>query len=235
MFPLRDLHQPSRPPFITRLLITLNLLVFLYQCFDWLSGGDGLMRAMGVRPVCYLHPTACGIALPGHSDRLWQPLVVSLFLHSGILHLAFNMLFLWVFGPGVEERLGRGRFLWCYLGCGLAASLAHIMTHPGSAAPCIGASGAIAGVLGLYLILLPRSWVLTYFPPIFLFPVPAPLFLVVWLLLQVLNGFKHLPGVLPQHGEVDVAWMSHIGGFALGAALGWTMQPQRKRRAARAR
>ena len=235
MFPLRDLHQPARPPFVTRLLLTLNILVFLYQCFDWLSGGDGLIRAMGVRPVCYLHPAACGISLPTHSDRLWQPLIVSLFLHGGVLHLAFNMLFLWVFGPGVEERLGRGRFLVCYLGCGLAASLAHIVTHPGSAIPCIGASGAIAGVLGLYLILLPRSWVLTYFPPIFLFPVPAPLFLVVWLLLQVLNGFKHLPGFLPQPHQPDVAWMAHIGGFALGAALGWAMQPRRKRRAARAK
>jgi hypothetical protein len=125
---------------------------------------------MGVKPRCYFSPGSCGISVPGETQLLWQPLFVSLFLHGGLLHLGFNMLFLWVFGPGLEERLGKWKFLMFYFGCGLVASLAHIITHPFSDAPAIGASGAISGVLGAYLILLPRSWILTYFPPIFLFP-----------------------------------------------------------------
>ncbi|MBV9469572.1 MAG: rhomboid family intramembrane serine protease, partial [Abitibacteriaceae bacterium] len=155
------------------------------------------------------------------------------FLHGGVLHLAFNMLFLWVFGPGVEERLGRWRFALFYLICGIAASLAHVVTHAHSSIPSIGASGAIAGVLGLYLILLPRSWILTYFPPIFLFPVPAPLFLVAWILLQVVSGFTHLPGLLPSHAHSDIAWMAHIGGFAIGVIMGWSINPRRKAKSRR--
>jgi membrane associated rhomboid family serine protease len=174
-------------------------------------------------------PAACGIAVPGQAERLWQPLVASLFLHGGVLHLAFNMLFLWVFGPGVEDKLGRCRFTLLYFGCGLAATAAHIVMHPGSAVPVIGASGAIAGVLGLYLILLPRSWILTYLPPIFLFPVPAPLFLVAWLVFQAVSGIGRLPGLGVPHQPADVAWVAHIGGFVMGAALGWRIQPWRKR------
>ena len=233
MIPLHDIHKPKRPPFITRLLITLNMGAFLYQCFDLLTLGkrSQLVSALGVRPACYMTPSACGISLPDESGLLWQPIFASLFLHGGFLHLAFNMLFLWVFGPGVEDRLGRWRFTLFYFGCGITASLTHIATHAGSTIPVIGASGAIAGVLGMYLILLPRSWILTYFPPVFLFPVPAPLFLVAWILFQIISGFTNIPGLSSGGQGSDIAWMAHIGGFLAGAAIGWTIKPWWKRKA----
>jgi len=230
MIPLRDVHKPRRPPFLTRFLVATNIVVFIGQLLQWLVGGqDDLMLTMSVRPVCYFSPSSCGINLPGEVDQLWKPLLASMFLHAGILHLAFNMLFLMVFGAGVEDRLGRFKFLLLYAGCGLAAAIAHIVTHPGSDAPTIGASGAIAGVLGAYLILLPRSWILTYFPPIFLFPVPAPLFLAVWMASQVMSVFLHLPVLSSTSPESGVAWMAHIGGFAVGATIGWTIKPWWKR------
>ena len=220
MSPLRAVHQTKLPPFVTRLLVVLNLLAFGLQL---LLGSGIVTYAMGVRPHCYFSPSSCGVDLPQESAALWQPLFVSLFLHGGWLHLAFNMLFLWVFGPGLEERLGKLRFLLFYLGCGIAASLAHVVTHPLSSVPVIGASGAISGVLGAYLILLTRSWILTYFPPIFLFPVPAPLFIVLWFASQIASALDFLPRLTG--GETDVAWMAHIGGFAMGVFVAWGIKP----------
>ena len=235
MFPLRDVHPPQRPPLITRLLIVLNVLAFLVQIvFSWGAhwlGGANLAAVWGVRPVCYFSPGSCGLALSQAGGWLWQPLLVSLFLHGGVLHLAFNMLFLWVFGPRVEERLGRFAFTLAYLGGGVVASLAFVVTHPLTAAPLIGASGAIAAVLGLYFILLPKSWILTYFPPIFLFPLPAPLFLLIWILGQFAGVWDQLPFLspAPQHAPDNIAWMAHLGGFFFGAFWGWQVQPWRKR------
>ena len=225
MLPLRAVHKPAKPPFVTRLILVINLIAFVYQLWLMLRSGRGeWVYSVSVRPRCYFSPGSCGISIPGESELLWQPLLVSLFLHAGFLHLAFNMLFLWVFGPEVEDRLGKLRFTLFYLGCGVVAHLAHIVTHPFSPVPTIGASGAIAGVLGAYLILLPRSWILTYFPPIFLFPVPAPLFLIVWIVSQIASGFTHLPW-LPGASGTDIAWMAHIGGFIAGAAFAWSIKP----------
>jgi membrane associated rhomboid family serine protease len=235
MLPLRAVDKPPKPPFVTRLIVVINVAAFAYQLLLTLWGGrDQFMYAMGVRPHCYFSPGSCGISVPGESELLWQPLLVSLFLHAGFLHLAFNMLFLWVFGPQVEGRLGKLRFALFYLGCGVAATLAHVVTHPFSPVPVIGASGAIAGVLGAYLILLPRSWILTYFPPIFLFPVPSPVFLIVWIASQITSAFTHLPGLSASSGT-DIAWMSHVGGFIAGAAYAWSIKPWWKRRADRVR
>jgi membrane associated rhomboid family serine protease len=234
MFPLRDVHKPDRPPFVTRLLVTLNVLAFIYQWLNWTVSGQDVVMTMGVVPKCYVLPGSCGISVFGQSDELWKPLLVSMFLHGGVLHLAFNMLFLAVFGAGVEDKLGRFRYLMVYLGCGLAASAAHIVTHPLSMVPTIGASGAIAGILGAYLILLPRSWILTYLPPIFIFPVPAPVFLIVWIAGQVVSFFTNLPFFSPGHGGDDIAWVAHLGGFAAGAAVGWAVKPWWKSKASAA-
>ena len=222
MLPLRSVDKPKKPPFVTRLLFALNIIAFVYQLI--LGGRTGLVYTMGVKPQCYFAPGSCGISVPGETELLWQPLFVSLFLHAGFLHLAFNLLFLWVFGAGVEDQLGKLKFTLFYFGCGVVASLAHIITHPFSQVPTIGASGAIAGVLGAYLILLPRSWILTYFPPIFLFPVPAPLFLILWIVSQITSSLTHLPW-LPGSSGTDIAWVAHIGGFAAGVAYAWSIKP----------
>ena len=238
MFPLRDVHPSKRPPLITRVLIVLNVAAFLLQVLygwktNWTGGAD-LANIWGARPVCFLSPSSCGIALPRDGERLWQPLFVSLFLHAGVLHLAFNMLFLWVFGPRVEERLGRFAFICAYLLGGVVATMAFILTHPFDGAPLIGASGAIAAVLGLYFILLPKSWILTYFPPIFLFPLPAPVFLLVWIVGQLAGIWDNLPFLTPAHSLRDspdnIAWMAHLGGFLFGACWGWQVQPWRKKK-----
>jgi membrane associated rhomboid family serine protease len=235
MIPLRDVHKPQRVPFITWLLMLVNAGFFLWQVVQ--AQGDAqstLVATLGVRPHCYISPTSCGIEVLQQSEKLWQPLFGSLFLHGGWLHLAFNLLFLWVFGPGVEDKLGRPKYLLFYLGCGVFATLSHIFTHPFSTVPVIGASGAIAGVLGAHLLLLPRSWILTYFPPIFLFPVPAPLFLVLWIAGQVAGGLGVLPGGVLSPQSADVAWMAHIGGFAAGVALTWRARRWGKRRKSKA-
>ena len=232
MFPLRDVHKPKRVPFITRVLIVLNVAAFVWQVLASLEGRQSTLIAQwGVRPKCYFAPDACGIVLPAEADQLWQPLFTSLFLHGGLLHMAFNLLFLGVFGPGVEDRLGRIKFLLFYGACGVMATLAHVITHPTSDIPTIGASGAIAGVLGAYLILLPKSWILTYFPPIFLFPVPAWLFLIAWMAGQIANAIWSLPLGFVTREISDVAWMAHIGGFALGVSWAWTIKPWWKKSA----
>ena len=231
MIPLRAVHKSATAPLVTRLLVALNVAAFVYLSASGKSGA--LLAAMGVRPRCYFSPGSCGISLPAESALLWQPLLLSLFLHAGLLHLALNMLFLWVFGPGLEERLGRVRYALFYGGCGLAAGATHIVTQPFSAAPAIGASGAISGVLGAYFILLPRSWILTYFPPIFLFPVPAPIFLMLWIISQVVSFFASLTWPAGARAG-DIAWTAHIGGFVAGATLGWMIKPWWKTKKARA-
>ena len=235
MFPLRDVHRPAKTPWLTRLLIVANIGVFLWQWAMWTISGAAVEARLGVTPLCYTSPGSCGLDLPHDADRLWQPLFASLFLHGDWLHLGFNMLFLSVFGGAIEDRLGKIHFACLYFGCGIAASLAHVLTHPFSNAPVIGASGAIAGVLGAYFILLPRSWILTYLPPIWVFPVPAPLFLLLWLGAQLSGAFTalaaRLPFLSPENGATQIAWIAHLGGFLAGAGAGWSVKPWwRKRR-----
>jgi membrane associated rhomboid family serine protease len=144
-----------------------------------------------------------------------MPLLTSTFLHGGLLHLLGNMLYLWVFGDNVEDRLGHGGYLLFYLAAGAAGSIAHIISNPQSTIPTIGASGAIAGILGAYLLFFPRARVLTLIPIGFFITtayVPAPLFLFIWFILQVINvSFAGLTA-----GAQTVAWWAHIGGFVFG-------------------
>jgi membrane associated rhomboid family serine protease len=143
---------------------------------------------------------------------LYFPIVFSIFLHGGVLHLGFNMLFLWIFGNNVEEAMGHLRFLVFYLICGIAASLFHIVTNLNSPVPTIGASGAIAGVMGAYIVLYPHARVLTLIPLFFYFTLvelPAYIFLGIWFILQLLMS----------GGGGEVAWFAHIGGFIVGLIL----------------
>jgi membrane associated rhomboid family serine protease len=208
--PLRDDNPTTRIPYVTVSLLALNILVFFFQILSP-SGLEYYVLRMGAIPYEITHFTSLPIP---NVPRLAPPLTLltAMFLHGGILHLLGNMLYLWIFGNNIEDYLGSFRFILFYLLSGLGASVAHIIFNPNSQIPMIGASGAIAGVLGAYLILYPRANVLTL---VFLFifirivPIPAAIVLGFWFLLQILN--------VGMGG--GVAWFAHIGGFLVGILL----------------
>ncbi|MCB9877131.1 MAG: rhomboid family intramembrane serine protease [Planctomycetes bacterium] len=226
MIPLRDSIPTVRTPVVRNALVAICAVVFLLQ----FVGGDDLTFRLGLVPARLSHADASGgLEVSGrwfgrsgrvHIDAAlvpdWLTLVTCTFLHGGWLHILGNMWFLWIFGDNVEDRFGRAPFLLFYLGCGTAASLAHYLANPESPMPTIGASGAIAGVMGAYMLLYPHSRVLTLIPIGFFLMdavLPAPLFLGFWFVLQLVQGTVDagLGG--------GVAWWAHIGGFAVGAAV----------------
>jgi membrane associated rhomboid family serine protease len=210
--PLRDQNPTSRFPIITILFIALNVVIFFYTLF-FPGGPQYLIYRMGAIPYEITHFKSLMLVSYQTSEqiaRLSPPLtlITSMFLHGGIIHLLFNMLYLWIFGNNVEDFLGPFRFILFYLISGLGASLTHIISHPNSQVPMIGASGAIAGVLGAYFILYPNARVLTL---VFISVIPIPAFFVLglWFILQVLN--VGIGG--------GVAWFAHVGGFLVGLGL----------------
>jgi len=223
VIPLRD-DVPSRSvPFVTFALIALNLVVFLFE----LSLGrrlEGLLSQAAIIPALYTGGDgrlSIGEALlTSVHPQLGLRVLASMFLHGGILHFVGNMLYLWIFGDNVEDRMGHGRFLLFYLVCGWTASYAHIWAEAGSQIPSIGASGAIAGVLAAYMVLYPRARVVTLIP-LGLFSqavrIPAFFFLAFWFLQQFLFGALSLGARTAE--TAGVAWWAHIGGFASGLAL----------------
>jgi hypothetical protein len=225
MIPLRDATPAQSFPAMTVLLIGLNVLAFFYE----LSLGkelDVFIMQYGAVPLRFI--------LAGQMEQVstlerFLPLFTSMFLHGGWLHLGGNMLYLWIFGDNIEDRLGYVRFVAFYLACGLAAALTQIYIHPTAKIPMVGASGAVAGVLGAYLILFPHAHVLALIPIVFFFQIvelPASLFLVFWFLMQFLSGAIAITGAPYVTG--GVAWWAHIGGFVCGVALGFVL-PKRKR------
>jgi membrane associated rhomboid family serine protease len=237
MIPLRD-DVPSRTiPFVNYAIIALNILAFVLE----LGMGRGLesyLRQAAVIPALYAGGDG-RLALAEVVATSLQPdlglrVFVSMFLHGGILHILGNMLYLWIFGDNVEDRLGHFRYLVFYLLCGWAAAYAHIWADAASRIPSIGASGAIAGVLGAYTVLYPRARVVTLLPLGFftqLVQVPAVFFLVFWFLQQFLYGALSLGARTAETG--GVAWWAHIGGFAAGLLLVGLFQRRRRRPAAR--
>jgi rhomboid family protein len=206
--PLRDDNPVSRFPVVTVALIAVNAAVFLFQA----ATPQGLELAafrFGAVPYAITHFRS----LP--EAAAFPPLLTlltSLFLHASLFHLLGNMLYLWIFGNNIEDRLGPVRFVLFYLICGVAASLTHVLFQPNSGVPMIGASGAIAGVLGAYWIVFPQARVKTFIFLIFyidVVPVPAGIILGIWFLLQVLN--------VGMGG--GTAWFAHIGGFLAGILL----------------
>ncbi len=221
MFPLRDLNPTRLRPYATLAFIAANIAVF----FLWQPhGGD-------IEEIRFLHANAlipCELTsgeplsfaevqrqrcLDVLSGPLWFPdksieasLFVSMFLHGGLLHLGGNMWFLWVFGNNVEEAYGRVSYVLLYLAAGVIATLAFVFAHPDSTVTLIGASGAVAGVLGSYLVLFPRATVMS-FAVIILIPVPAVLFLGLWFVAQFVTA------------QPGVAWEAHVAGFLVGAGL----------------
>lgn len=213
MIPLRDTIRTRRFPVVTVAIIVANLVVFLFSIT--LSPGE-LQRFVTVFGIVPALQIQMFLQAPLALDT-WIPVVTSMFLHGGWFHVLGNMLYLWVFGDNVEDVLGRGRFLLFYLLAGFAGGLAHIVSAPGSLIPTIGASGAVAGVLGAYFITFPSSRILALVPILIFITfvrVPAVLFLFLWIGLQLLYG------VLAVTGPANmVAWWAHVGGFAAGMLL----------------
>ena len=215
MIPLRDVIPSRTTPGVTVTLIALNVAIYFLQLMLTDRGRDALLVGFGLIPAYFSLATV----------------VTSMFLHGGIAHLAGNMLFLWIFGDNVEDRLGHGRFLFFYLLCGFVAAFAQTALYPDSLVPMVGASGAIAGVMGAYLVLYPRSRVLMLFPfPLFLFELPAVVFLAMWFLVQFLNGINQLPVFEQDTVSGGVAFWAHVMGFVAGLILVVFMKrPERTR------
>ncbi|HEX8252477.1 MAG TPA: rhomboid family intramembrane serine protease [Thermoanaerobaculia bacterium] len=212
MIPLRDDNPRRTFPFVNLLLIGANLLAFFWQ----ISLGAALEPALF--QIAFI---PADFWLPGNWVRDSLTVVISMFLHGGLLHIGSNMLYLWIFGDNVEDRLGHGKYLIFYLACGFLATYAHAIFSPGSRIPAIGASGAIAGVLGAYLVLYPHAKVMTAIPIIFFITfqrLPAVLLLGLWFVLQLFSGVGSL-GVRDAQDMGGVAYFAHIGGFVAGMLL----------------
>ena len=223
MFPIGDDNvKGSGVAFVTILLILANVLAFLLEISQPSERAlQAFIQAWGVVPREF----SAGQDLPPSIPfPYWSTLLTSMFLHGGWAHLGGNMLFLWIFGDNIEHRLGHARFLAFYLACGLAAGLAHILTNAGSSIPTVGASGAISGVLGGYLVMYPRNrvYVMTYGG---VATVPAVVMLGLWIVLQFINGIGSIANT-PETG--GVAYIAHIGGFVAGAALAPLMSVGRR-------
>lgn len=216
MIPIKDQNPTHRFPAVTVSLIVLNVIAFIFQApslFDvslwprfadtWALIPDQLTDAFGAE---------------------FYTIFSSMFLHGGLMHIGGNMLYLWIFGDNIEDKLGRGRFLAFYLICGVIAALAHVMIDPASQIPTIGASGAVAGVLGGYLLLYPMVKVTTMIPILLFrrFQIPAWVLLGLWFAMQLFSGFS-------QASETaGVAFWAHIGGFAAGFLLVRLIGPTRR-------
>jgi membrane associated rhomboid family serine protease len=213
MIPLKDNIPSYSPPVVTVALISVNCLIYLFL----LSTGRGYELAL-VKWGTIPYEITQGVELtPELSFSIPLSLFSSMFLHGGFFHLGGNMLYLWIFGDNVEDQLGHIKFLIFYVLCGLAASLLHILTSPNSQVPMVGASGAIAGVLGAYMIRFPKARILTLiFFGFFIRVVAIPALLVLgfWFILQLLYA---LPSVGSTSG--GVAWFAHVGGFLAGIVL----------------
>jgi membrane associated rhomboid family serine protease len=214
MIPIGDDRYSGGPPaIVTVMLVVANVAAFLLELSQPSQGAlSSFIQAWGVVPKEYStgHDIAPQIPLP-----FWSTLVTSMFLHGGWAHLGGNMLYLWIFGDNIEKAIGNARFLVFYLVCGLAAGIAHIVFNSGSTVPTVGASGAISGVLGGYLVMFPhnRVRVLTRSGIV---AVPAMLMLGMWILIQLVSGF----GAITNRAETGgVAYMAHVGGFAAGFLL----------------
>lgn len=213
MIPIHDNNPTHRVPVVTILLIITCTLVFLWELSTPLPH-ERIIAGLGVTPAILFGahvPDQHWILVPA-----WMTVFTSMFMHGGWLHLLGNMLFLWIFGNNVEDRLGRLRFLIFYLLCGVAAVLANALPHMKSMVPMIGASGAIAGVLGAYLILFPHARVLVIIPIFFFITAvwwPAWVVLAIWFGLQIISN------LLSAGDQGGIAWSAHIGGFIAGMIL----------------
>jgi len=221
MIPIRDTIRSQRFPVVNTLLIILNVVFFLFETWLRPAALDRLFYSLGLVPIGFW------VGGPGR----WLTLLTSMFLHGSWFHVISNMLALYIFGDNVEDRLGHGRYLLFYLLGGVLAGLAHLWAYPLSRLPTVGASGAIAAVLGAYMVLYPRARVITLIPVFFfvqVVDVPAIFYLGLWFLSQLFNGTLALAATTFQGG--GVAWWAHIGGFVAGMVLVLLFAPRQRRR-----
>jgi membrane associated rhomboid family serine protease len=219
IIPIKVSQRSYTAPVVTVLIVLANVLVFLHQFqLGWADPRllNGFMRMYSLRPAfLWLHPST---------------LFTSMFLHSGWIHILGNMLFLWVFGNNVEDEMGHVKYLFFYLACGAVAGLCQVLFDPFSHVPIVGASGAIAGVMGAYLVKFPRSTVVMLFWVLFIFTfdLPAWLMLIYWFLLQLFGGFGSI-GEAQYAQTGGVAFFAHVGGFLAGILLMRLLSPRERR------
>lgn len=216
MIPLRDRNPSGTFPVVTVILIVINVVMFIYE----LGLGYGLDRffmTWGLVPLKVSHFFDIPEITVGDA---FVPFFTSMFLHAGWLHVIGNMWYLWIFGDNVEDRVGHIRFFLFYILCGLGAAVTHVLFNSSSGIPVVGASGAVAGVLGAYLLCYPRARILTLVP-IFIFlttiEIPAYFFLAFWFLMQFLSGAMSIAARVGDAG--GVAWWAHVGGFIVGILM----------------
>ena len=215
MIPLKDVISSRTRPVVTTMIVAINVLVFLLQLTLPPGDVERFIYTFGLVPAHFSVPS----------------LFTSMFVHGGLGHVGGNLLYLWIFGDNVEDRLGHGRFIVFYLATGVVAALSQTAMDPESTVPMVGASGAIAGVMGGYFVLYPQSRVLTLFPfPVMLFEVPAIFFLGLWFVMQFLSGLGSLASAAGQGLPGGVAFWAHVMGFIAGVLLVRLMQrPERQR------
>jgi membrane associated rhomboid family serine protease len=222
MVPLKDENPTKITPYVTYALISINVVVFIYELTLNPYQLRQFMDLFAVVPQ-ELSSSFNGIAVAGSVPEPLT-LITAQFLHAGLAHVGFNMLFLWVFGNNIEEELGSVKYVIFYLACGVLASLTQWFFTAGSTVPSLGASGAIAGVMGAYILKFPQAQVVTVIPLGFFFPtfrVPAFYFLGFWFLEQAFNGLASLEVAMHVGMEGGgVAYWAHAGGFVFGAILG---------------
>jgi membrane associated rhomboid family serine protease len=204
MIPLRDVIPSRTTPGVTMTLIASNILVFLFMTGLAPRAAEAFVYHYGLVPASFSLATV----------------FTSMFVHGGLAHVAGNMWFLWIFGDNVEDRFGHGRFIVFYLVCGFVAAVSQTWLDPSSPVPMVGASGAIAGVMGAYLVLYPHSRVLMLFPfPLFVYELPAVIFLALWFVMQFISGIDSLNTMHAGDLTGGVAFWAHVMGFLAGIVL----------------
>jgi membrane associated rhomboid family serine protease len=212
MIPIRDDAPRSTTPYVTYFLLATNIVVFLFELLLAPQSLNQFLFQFGMVPASLSNLFNGGP---------WQPAIVplftSMFLHGGWLHLTANMWVLWIFGDNIEDHLGHFRYLMLYLICGVAAGLLQSALNPGSQIPSVGASGAIAGVMGAYFLLFPAARVLTVIPPFWFFWLPAWIVLGYWFIVQFVQGAA--TSIAPTNDSGGIAFWAHVGGFIAGVTL----------------
>jgi membrane associated rhomboid family serine protease len=208
MLPIRDYNPPRRRALLTWGLILINFGVYFYLAQNPVMDENAIAR-YAVTPVDIT------------AGRHLGTLITSMFLHANLLHVAGNMLFLWIFGNNVEDKLGELKFLIVYFASGIGGSLLQIFITPDSTIPMLGASGAISGLLAAYVLYFPRARILTFVVPFFIFTLPAYVFIGYWIALQALNAFLNIGAI-----GGGVAFFAHVGGFGTGLILALLLRPR---------